>query len=68
MLKYLESNFDAANTRYELELLNSFLTPASRWLDIACGTVFENVEIVRYPRPATGAGRRPALLASGKKR
>jgi SAM-dependent methyltransferase len=36
--KFLDSTITAADTRYEVELLRSFLTPPTRWLDVACGT------------------------------
>ena len=36
--KFLDSLITAADTRYEVELLTSFLTPTTRWLDVACGS------------------------------
>jgi SAM-dependent methyltransferase len=36
--RFLQSEPTAADTQYELQLLNSFLTPPTSWLDVACGT------------------------------
>jgi SAM-dependent methyltransferase len=36
--KFLDAVDIAADTRYEVELMSSFLTPTTRWLDVACGT------------------------------
>jgi SAM-dependent methyltransferase len=36
--KFLDSTITAADTRYEVDLLRSFLTPTTRWLDVGCGT------------------------------
>lgn len=47
-----ESIATADDARYELGLLRSMLTPGACRLDAAC---------------APGVGRRPALLASGKR-
>lgn len=36
--KFIHSELTAADARYELELLRSFLRAGDRWLDVACGT------------------------------
>jgi SAM-dependent methyltransferase len=36
--RFLDSMITAADTEYEISLLSSFLTPPTRWLDVACGT------------------------------
>ncbi len=36
--KFLDSVITSADTRYEVELIRSLLTPGAPWLDVACGT------------------------------
>jgi hypothetical protein len=43
------------------------LSPKTEFMSEQFGLFFERVEIIEYPMVAPGVGRRPALLASGKR-
>ena len=44
------------------------LSPKREFMTEQFGLFFERVEIIEYPMVTPGVGRRPALLASGKRR
>lgn len=62
--RFLESELTAADTQHELKLLASFLTPQTRWLDVACGTGYF---LSRFPQTErVGLDVAPAMLERAK--
>ena len=58
--KFLHSELTAADTRYELKLLETLLKPGMRWLDVACGTGYFLRHFPLIER--TGTDISPAML------
>src|SRR4051794_37887254 len=58
--KFLLSPLHISDTRHEVELLRSFLTPQVTWLDVACGTGYFLRQFPEIPR--AGIDLSPAML------
>jgi SAM-dependent methyltransferase len=63
--RFLDAASITADTEYEVELLSSFLTPPTRWLDVACGTGYF---LGRFPHAdRVGLDLSPAMLERARR-